>query len=303
MTHWILTTPEGFSLSYLLQRSSSLILPPFHSSYNGDLDRVERLSSGRTVRFSISEASAGVQVRVDERLSAEEREELSRKAWRMLRLGEDFRDFFALLEESPMRPPLSHPQEGARFLRGTTLLEDMVKAFVLTTRPLTLAVYRLSQLVEQLGDPWPSNPTRHAFPSAVQILQAPRFLYDILGKEAGTELRALLAAYLAAEKRLLTLERRDFSSVVVAAQFQVLPGITECRLALIMFSLGHYAYIPSDLCAWSCWHRKPAPEGVDAETIAELCAPWQPWGGLVYLLWDWNRLLDPTYEGHLALHN
>ncbi len=301
--HWILTTPKDFSLGRLLQRSAHLILPPFQSGYNGDLSRIERLASGKTVRLSISEGGAGLQLRVDERLHGEEREELSRKVWRMLWLGEDFSTFYALRESQLFQSTLPFLDEEPRFLRGATMLEDVVQAFVLSTRPLPLAPYRFTQLVEQLGDPWPNNPTRHAFPTILQFLQAPQLLREILGEEKGDELRALLTAYLASKERFLMLERKSFSSTVVAAQFQVLPGITECMLALIMFSLGHYAYIPSDLCPWECWHRRPTPPGITRETILELCAPWQPWGGLVYLLWDWSRLFEHTPEGEMELQS
>ncbi len=301
--HWILSTPNDFSLERLIRRSAALILPPFHARYDGDLDRVERLSSGRTVRFSISQAASGVQLRVEERLRSDEREELSRKTWRMLRLGEEFRAFRRLVEESA--PHLVGPllADGARFLRGATLLEDMVRAYLFAVTPTPLIAYRMTQLVEQLGDPWPNNPTRHAFPTAAQLLRSPQLLQDILGQEAGRDLRSLVAAYLTAEERLLALERSTFSAVVIAAQFQVLPGVTDCALALMMFSLGRYTYIPSDLCPWERWHRRPAPPEVDDKSIAEQCAPWQPWGGLVYLLLDWNRHFRREPEGVLELGN
>ncbi len=287
--HWILSTPDDFSLERLIRRSATLLLPPFHARYNGDLDRMERLSSGRTVRLSISQAASGVLLQVEERLRGDEREELSRKTWRMLRLGEELRGFRRLVQENV--PHLSGflLANGARFLRGTTLFEDIVRAFIFAVTPPPLIAYRMTQLVEQLGDPWPNNPTRHAFPTARQLLRSAPMLQEILGDEAGRDLRALVAAYLAAEKRLLSLEPASFSAVVIAAQFQVLPGITECALALIMFSLGCYTYIPADLCPWERWHRRPAPPEVDRNSIAEQCAPWQPWGGLIYLLWDWNR--------------
>ncbi len=297
--HWILSTPNDFSLKRFLRRSAALILPPFHVRYNGDLDRVERLNSGRTVRFSISQATSGVQIRVEERLRSEEREELSRKTWRMLRLGEEFHAFHRLVEENAPHLVSLLLAEGARFLRGATLLEDIVRAYLFAVTPTPLIAYRMSQLVEQLGDPWPNNPTRHAFPTALQLLRSPQMLEEIMGTEAGRDLRALIASYLAAEERLRSLERSNFSSVVVAAQFQVLPGVTDCALAMIMFSLGYYTYIPTDLCPWERWHRRPAPPEVDGKSIAEQCAPWQPWGGLIYLLWDWSRHPDREPEGVL----
>ncbi|HSQ40150.1 MAG TPA: hypothetical protein VLM78_08300, partial [Anaerolineales bacterium] len=167
--HWILTTPDVFTLTQVIRRSQWLLQPPFSVNRAKDhLNRVERLESGNTIDLTVSQAPAGLIIQTHERLSGKDTEEVSHKTWRMLRLGENLQPFLEAARhiqglETTLR-------NGAQILRGATLFEDIIKAIVLTLEDKTLQGPRLTWLVDRFGDSLPSNPTRHAFPTPQQLL-------------------------------------------------------------------------------------------------------------------------------------
>jgi hypothetical protein len=104
----------------------------------------------------------------------------------MLRLGENFTLFFARFgQDTALRKYL---RPDARFLRGATLMEDIVKALLLTQHPQEQGLQRITQLVDHLGAPLPSNPTRHAWPPLDQLDQTAAALQEISGPQCAPTL-------------------------------------------------------------------------------------------------------------------
>ncbi|MFP4344687.1 MAG: hypothetical protein ACLFU8_08345 [Anaerolineales bacterium] len=278
--NWLFTIPKGFSLEGLLRRSHSFLLPPFavaETSTTLLLLRTERLVSGKVIAMTLNQISSGIHLGVDERLTGAEVEEISRKTWRMLRMGENLRAF---VDKGAADPELCrYTRQGVRFLRGTSLFEDLVKALLLAHNGADARTL-IAQLVDQLGTPYPKNPTRHAFPSAEQILNQTPAVQRILGLTLGGYL--LAAAEMDVEAALT--KRTD------PAALEALPGMDECALALVMLARGQYNYIPATRCASllnGCEQRTgdedPAPDAQQASL-----ATWQPWGGLVF----WLRICE-----------
>lgn len=268
--HWILRVPQDFSLKELIQRSRWLILPPFSTHRTLDcLERVERLTSGQTAALNISQTPAGLHIQVDPHLNGAQTEELSQKTWRMLRLGESFTPFLdRARNDLDMRARL---RQGVRFLRGAAFFEDLLKALLLGSGPASNTAQRLAWLVDGLGDPLLSNPTRHAFPTAKQLLSQREETLRILGPELGPALLCAIAYYHRYAEELESLTSAPIPLPKLLSRLGTIPDVEGNARDYLLLALGRYDYIP-------------APENPVAPAETACFDKWQPWGGLVYWL-------------------
>lgn len=294
---WSLTFSNAFSLAQLIRRSRWFLLPPFEVYHSPErLTRVELLGSGRTVAITLAPDPAGLILSTEARLMGMESEELSRKIWRALRLGENLTPFLELAATHPvLRGAL---RQGARFLRGTSLFEDVVKALLLASSPSQSGARKVVWLVERVGHPLASNPTRHAFPTPQQVLQNAALL-----PELGPDLApALVRAAELFQRESESLEGLADSRLPLRTLVEVLDrllGLNECAQSLVMLCLGRYDYIPTDECALRRVSMEwPSSYPAGPAEVRAAFEHWQPWGGLAYWLWNWppNYPCEP-WEG------
>ena len=287
--HWILSSPNNFSLTRIIRRSQDFLLPPFGvNQAQEQLERIERLSSEHTVALMISQVPAGLHLEVHQHLTGAETEEISRKTWRMLRLGENFTPFLLRAREDPLLRRCV--RQGVRFLRGATFFEDLVKALILTHSPQDWGAQRIAWLVDRLGDSLPSNPTRHAFPTPQQFLWNQTLSNEILGRTLGQTLHAMAERFRSHGDKFEALIQRPLPLKTVETCLARLPGLDNGTLSLAMLALGRYDYLPTALHTPQA--RNPGGSrgtaSAGSEEILARLRPWQPWGGLVYWLWDWT---------------
>lgn len=313
--NWLLTIPSSFSLNILLTRSRSLLLPPFSIDWQQRLERVERLSSGRTLLISLNQTRAGLHLRSDQRLGGTEAEEVSRKVWRMLRLGENFTSFSEMLAEHPMLERCL--RQGFRFLRGSSLFEDIVKAQILTywdenavgkiasgvrdqgdTHSRWVRGERcLAALVDHLGSALSANPTRHAFPTPTQISEYEDKVKEILGLELATHVLTAADRFLEAPNTFAELLRRDIPTHAVRQTLTSFPGMNPSAMAIAMLALGRYDYLPLDELSEKShllMEYMSSDTEVDLSKIQTVFEAWRPWSGLIYWLWDW-QVCSPAF--------
>ena len=300
--HWILTVSDTFSLAQVIRRSQWFLHPPFRvREAQGQLYRVERLTSGHTVAIIISQVPAGLILHTGERLTSKETEEISHRTWRMLRLGENLRGFLEVAKHTPGLE--SAIRQGVRFLRGTMLFEDIVKAAILTQLPPAQHRSYISWVVETFGSPLPSNPTHHAFPTPHQLIQKEKLLITHNGGSLGEQIMQIAHTFQTDDDDLQTLIQAEPPLETLVAGLQENIPVSEETLSLVMLNLGRYDYIPTDKRARyrvsRYWHQG---SDVDPETVKAAFAPWQPWGGLAYWLWDWSDVTSSPFasgEGEL----
>ncbi len=301
--NWVLTIPMDFSLCALLKRSKYLLLPPFSVVHQRRLERVERLSSGKTLLISLTQIPAGLHLCSDQRLSGLEAEEVSQKVWRLLRLGENFSDFSQLCIDHPLLDRCLG--SGFRFLRGATFFEDMVKAQISThgdarvLRKMSCGTYEagalsdqearcLTALVDHIGSALATNPTRHAFPTPSQVSKNREKVMEILGPDLGTNILMVAERFLEAPNTLAELLHRDIPLETVSQMLWTFPGMTSSVVALAMLALGHYDYLPLYNNAHVPLDDTMNVSDVSLAQVRDLFTGWHPWSGLVYWLWDWE---------------
>ncbi|HHS96486.1 MAG TPA: DNA-3-methyladenine glycosylase 2 family protein [Chloroflexi bacterium] len=280
-----------FSLRAIVASHGWARLSPFFlEPQTAALGRIERLGTGRVVELLVREARDGVTVETPDRLDGFEREEVARKVWWMLRLGEDLTPFYEAIRDEPRLAHLEREGLG-RILRSPTLFEDVVKVLLTTNTTWDRTVRMVEALVARYGDPLPSDPSRHAFPTPAQLAAARE-----------EDLRAIGIGYRA--PHLLDLARRVAGGELDLEQLKDgnvpaprarrllrdLPGVGEYATALLMVLLGRYEAIPVDAVA----RRRVAEEWyggqpVGREEVERAFERWGRWKGLVYWWWPWPR--------------
>jgi 3-methyladenine DNA glycosylase/8-oxoguanine DNA glycosylase len=308
--HWILTISDKFSLTRILARPQLLLLPPFGiDPARESLFRIEQLASGHTIALVISQNTEGLLVEANERLTGKEREEVSRKIWRMLRMGENFTDFIKMAQsDAELRAMV---RQGVRLLRGASLFEDVVKSFILMAHPGEKGRALTTWLVDRLGDPLPSNPTRHAFPTSREILWGQHLVKEMLGFSLGSVIIEVVEAFQNDGAHLEALSRAQSSlsklqrpKLQLPKQHRLYETLTmdQRTMGLVMLCLGRYDYIPTDDYARQCvshvWYDY---EPVGIEDVNALFSKWQPWGGLVYWLSTCSNILVCEHDSSISV--
>ncbi len=279
---WILTTPDDFSLAQMLKRSWPFLLRPFEKTGNAErLHRIERLSTGTTVALVIQQMPREVALSVNEHLTGAEVEELSRKVWRALRLGEDLNAFIGLQRRIMPEIMIS---DAPRFLRGTTLFEDLVKAFIITQSPPGWYDYRTAWLVDRIGDALPRNPTLHAFPQPEQFLWEQLLIKGMFGPELARNLLQLAELFQRHGPDLESQNQSPLPETTLNTILDYVPDLEESTLDLIMFLTGNYHHVPKSLMAYRRVFGKLHTDHLVPDTLETLLHPWHPWENLAYWL-------------------
>jgi len=279
-----------FSLWAVVESHGWARLPPFAvDRTTGVIARIERLETGQVVELLIQEAVGGVTVEVRDQLAGSEREEVSRKVWWMLSLGEDLAPFYALAREEPK---LAHVERRAlgRMLRSPTVFEDLVKTLLTTNTTWAGSIRMAEALVSRLGDPLPTDPSRTAFPTPEQVAEATEEELRQMGLGYRAPFLAELARRVAeGELDLEGLKDNDRPTEEVRRTLLGIKGVGEYAAASLLMLLGRYDYLPMDT-----WARKMVSREwydgrpVGREEVEAAFERWGRWKGLAYWFWDWS---------------
>lgn len=293
--HWILTTTDTFSLRKTIKQSSWILHAPFRTTHTGDqLLRIERITSHKTVAVVIAQQNQSLVIHTSSNLTGIEIEELTKRARRILSLGENFKPFLNLIKTKPL--PIKESIISPTILRGATLFEDVIRATALVWYPEGhFDAYRYSWLVEHFGDPLPSNPTLHAFPNPGQILQGQQTVRDKLNPAVGSAIIHVANVFESQAYKIGAMLNKRIPSLDLSDNLKQLLHLDDTPLSQVMLSLGRYDYVPTDRLARErlsrYWNLEIKPSPVD---VLKHFESWQPWGGLAYWLWDWTPVTEPA---------
>ena len=251
---------------------------------------IDRLASGRILEYRMAESAQGVTVEVGGKLGKAERGEIADKVIWMFGLQMDFSEFYALARREPKLAQAEAKAQG-RLLRSPTLFEDVVKT-ILTTNTLWSATRRMTaNLVNQFGEPLPSDSTRHAFPTPNRLAAATP---EQLRLETRLGYRAPyiheLAVHLASgELDLEVLKISALPTPDLRKLLMKIKGIGPYASANLLMILGRYDFLTIDSWALKMvsheWHDGGPVSPIDVEKRFE---KWGKWKGLAYWFWDWS---------------
>lgn len=279
-----------FSLRAVIDSHGWVQLPPFAiDPQSGALIRIERLQTGRVVEFIVQEAVGGVSVEVRDRITGAEREEIGRKVWWMLGLGEDLSSFYSFVQKEPA---LSHVVDQAlgRILRCPTVFEDTAKTILTTNTTWAGTIRMVEALVSEYGDPLPTDPSRHAFPTPAQLAAATDGELRRLGLGYRTPFMLELAERIVAGSLDLdSLKADHLPTAEMLVRLHDIKGVGQYAAACLLVLLGRYDHVPVD-----SWARKlVSREWYDGRPIGRkevegAFERWGHWKGLAYWFWKWS---------------
>ena len=251
---------------------------------------VLQLSSGKVVEAAVTAVADGedVIVRVDAgpELSAEEIDEVAGHVRWMLRLDEDFSDFYRLCRER------GEGYEAAvgrgRLLRSPTLFEDAVKVLFTTNTNWGQTKQMVARTVAGLGAPVSGNSEARAFPTPKAVVDAGQaFFADEV--RAGYRAPAVIGLAQRADE-LAELERSRLPTPEVRKRLLSFRGLGPYSAATLLMLLGRYDDMPidSEARAFAARHYF----GGERPTDSEIHALYDGWGRWTYLAYA----LDPAWR-------
>ena len=152
------------------------LLPNIHDPAVPSFSRVEALPSGKVVRLTVSADGAGqdqqINVFVDApgKLSGGDRDYLMSAVSHMLRLDEDFSEFYALCASRGGIWEKITTGIG-RLLRSPSVFEDLVKVICTTNVQWGGTKRMVRELVDAFGQPYGKDPAQRSFPSPSAIVR------------------------------------------------------------------------------------------------------------------------------------
>jgi 3-methyladenine DNA glycosylase/8-oxoguanine DNA glycosylase len=265
-------------------------LLPFNlDETSGTLSYILRLSNGQVVELVTSGSESGLRVDCPQ-LEADSQLEVTRVLTWMFGLDLDLSNFYAAIRSEPA---LAHVEQRAmgRVLRSPTLFEDVIRT-ILTTNTLWAATKRMvANLVDQFGEPLPTDPTRKAFPTALRLASASEAQ---LRSESRVGYRAPYILNLAQqvasnELNLEAFKTSALPTLELRKELLKIRGIGPYAAANLLMILGRSDYLPIDSWALKVvsheWHggQPVTPAQVQADMDK-----WGQWQGLVFWFWNWT---------------
>ena len=275
------------------------LLPNVYHEDTRSFSRVERLASGKVVRLHISAGEqAGetvpLTVQVDHagRLAAADREEIENAVRHMLRLDEDFSEFYRLCKKNGLPWSRMKPGKG-RLLRSPGLFEDMVKV-ILTTNVQWGGTRRMvRELVNQFGEALPSDSELKAFPpaQAIAALSFEDFQSQVRLGYRAAYIYQLACVFNQQSDCYAKFYDAEIPSLEIKKELLAIKGIGNYAAASILMLLGRYDEIPVDSVFQQLMDKKYFQK--KEFNLKEALGIYEKWGRWQYLAY-WFDLL--TYH-------
>jgi 3-methyladenine DNA glycosylase/8-oxoguanine DNA glycosylase len=276
-----LSLPPGFDLRRAVCSYGYFILAPNRwDAATRTFHRPVHLGD-RVVHLRISQHDQTLRIMCSERLNRDERDQAGRQLRRMLRLDEDFTDWFKL--HAPARR-----NRFARLLRSPSFFEDAVKTITGCNVSWPNTVRMNALLCERVGD-------SGAFPTAAQVAALSP---AALAERTKVGYRAERIIRLAQDVRGGEIdpgwfEHPDRTADELHAALLRLHGVGPYAAANLCQLLGHYDRIPIDtetyrhFCTEQGIDRPSDPKKLHA-AIERRYAPFTPYAFLAYWFDLWR---------------
>lgn len=286
-----LPTPTDFSfLETMNAHGWGALLPFSWNSEAGMLERIEQLTSGRIVCLQLSqEGTEALDIHVSEASENAEEAEIIPRVRRMLQLDLPIGEFHAFCAD---RPELAHipGRRQGRMLRSPTLWEDTVKVILTTNTTWRQTKSMTARLVEGFGAAWPSEPSRHAFPSPQQIAAVPEAEFAATAKLGyrASAVHSLATAICEGILDLESLPEREPDTEALRKRLLTLRGIGAYSAACLLLYLGRPEQVNVDSWARMSLSKELGYPVTDAEVHA-FFKSYGSWRGLVYTFYPWKE--------------
>lgn len=292
-----LNAPSPFHFAHTAYSHGWAVLTP--NAWDAEretLRRVQRLGSGAIVLLeaAASADATAVTVRVQhgDPLSTSERVEIETAVAHMLRLDEDFSEFYALCRERG--EPWTRLTAGlGRLLRSPTVFEDVVKTICTTNIQWGGTKRMLNELVAAFGEPFPGDGARRAFPTpeAIAAVSPEEFATAVRMGYRAPYVHTLAQQVAAGDLDLEALHDPALPTAEVKQRLLALKGVGPYAAATLLMLLGHYDELAVDTVfrdhVSKTYFGGERPSDKEAQAIY---ADWGRWKYLAYWFDLWQGL-------------
>jgi len=296
-TTFEMNAPGMFDLRNLLHAHGWIDLLPNALHANGNvLERVDALASGQVVLLRVSERTAGSQKKIvayvqhTQRISQKDLDELRAGVKRMLRLDENFEEFYALCSHAGA-PWNQMPVGWGRLLRSPTVFEDLVKVICTTNMQWAGTKRMVSELVSNFGKPFPEQACLKCFPNPLEIASIPLAQFQSalrLGYRAAY-VHELAVRMLENPQDFDFLNDHGMPALELKKNLLGIKGIGNYAAASMLMLLGCYDAIPIDSVFRTFIRQKYfSLAQIDLQQVDAIYAKWGKWKFLAY----WYELLN-----------
>ena len=295
-----LAPPPHFNLQSVIHSHGWWRLPPF-SLYeeSGALSRVDALSDGAIVRYTVYEDEGALLLRLEDALTAGQQAELVAIVARILGWELALAPFYEYLADFPEYSWVA-PRALGRVLKCTTVWEDAVKTLLTTNTIWAMTIQMVTRVAELGSRAGAGEEERAAFPTPQQLAELGEealaaavragyrnaYLYELATRITSGELD--LEAWLADDADDRTLYKR----------LRSLKGFGDYAVSSLMRIYGRYGYLSIDTVARACYKAlHPAADELDAAALdATIRAHYTPHGRWQALM-QWVDVIRAFEEG------
>lgn len=272
------------------------LLPNIHNPVIPSFSRVEETPSGNVVLMNVSAEGMGeeqivnISVSTFHKLGSQDKEYLAAAVSHMLRLDEDFSEFYDLCKIK------GGVWNGIRkgigsLLRSPSVFEDLVKVICTTNVQWSGTKRMVKELVDAFGRPFSENPDQKIFPSPSSIATIP---FDEFRQKVRLGYRADYVYRLAKQFVNGGLNSSDFLAMdtltgEIQKKLLAIKGIGNYAAASMLMLLGRYDYIPVDTVFRQFITEKYFKDR--PFNLPEALAIYDDWGKWKYLAY-WFDMID-----------
>ena len=295
-----LAPPPHFNLQSVIHSHGWWRLPPFVlDEESGALSRVDALSDGAIVRYTVYEDEGALLLQVEDALTAAQQTELEAIVARILGWELALAPFYEYLADSPEYSWVA-PRALGRVLKCATVWEDAVKT-LLTTNTTWVMTIQMVARVAALGVREGEGEEEHAaFPTPQQLAE--------LGEEAlATAVRAgyrnaylyeLAARITSGELDLEAWLADDADDRTLYKRLRSLKGFGDYAVSSLMRIYGRYGYLSIDTVARACYKAlHPAAAALDAKALDAAIRAHYAAHGRWQALMQWVDVIRAFEEG------
>ncbi len=295
-----LAPPPHFNLQSVIHSHGWWRLPPFSlNEESGALSRVDALSDGAIVRYTVYEDDGALLLQVEDALTAAQQAELVAIVARILGWELDLAPFYEYLAAFPEYSWVA-PRALGRKLKCPTVWEDAVKTLLTTNTTWAMTIQMVTRVAalgvregegedERIAFPTPQQLAElgeEALAAAVRAGYRNAYLYELATRITSGELD--LEAWLADDSDDRTLYKR----------LRSLKGFGDYAVSSLMRIYGRYGYLSIDTVARACYKAlHPAATELDTNALdAAIRAHYTPHGRWQALI-QWVDVIRAYEEG------
>ena len=229
------------------------LLPNTHDPVTPSFSRVEEMQSGDVVHLNVSSDGESqnqqiiISVGASRQLASHEKEYLKSSVSHMLRLDEDFSEFYDLCKTR------GGTWKGAargigRLLRSPGVFEDLVKVICTTNVQWGGTKRMVQELVNMFGRPYGDAPEQKTFPTSFAIGNLPfdEFQQKVRLGYRGEYVHRLARQFADGELRGSDFQNSDTPTEEIRNKLLAIKGVGNYAAASMLMLLGRYDHIPVD---------------------------------------------------------